>query len=216
MPIESWPFSCCRDLVCVRDWYLTAWGRVTHICVGNLTTIGSDDGLSPGWHQAINWTNAGILLVGRWGTNFINISIQLLAFSFKKMRLKVSTAKWWLFFSASMCRDYHLPFLHQHWFYGNGFGGANKHSLTFRSLWDVAVISKVHFSNSLYRTLACEIAPRWMPQNITYVWKLKISPSSPFTNRINLSSPFPKNLKHAHKVRWCYPFPNRLAERKQG
>ena len=26
---------------------------VTHICVSNLTNIGSDDGLSPGWHQAI-------------------------------------------------------------------------------------------------------------------------------------------------------------------
>ena len=24
---------------------LTYWGRVTHICVGNLTAIGSDDGL---------------------------------------------------------------------------------------------------------------------------------------------------------------------------
>ena len=35
----------------------------------------------------------------------------------------------------------------------------------------------------------------------------------PFTNRINLSSPFPKNLEHAHKVRWCYPFPNRLVEK---
>ena len=31
-----------------------------------------------------------------------------------------------------------------------------------------------------------------------------------------LSSPFPKNLEHVHKVRWCYPFPNRLAERKWG
>ena len=38
----------------------------------------------------------------------------------------------------------------------------------------------------------------------------------PFTNRINQSSPFPKNLEHAHKVRWCHPFPNRLAERKLG
>ena len=65
-------------------------------------------------------------------------------------------------------RDYNLPFLHWHWFYSNGFGGANKQSLTFRSLWDVAVILKEHFSNSLYRTLACEIAPRWMPQYITY------------------------------------------------
>ena len=37
---------------------LTDWGRMTHICVGNLTIIGSDNGLSPGRHQAIIWTNA--------------------------------------------------------------------------------------------------------------------------------------------------------------
>ena len=48
---------------------LTHWGRVTHICVGKLTIIGSDNGLSPGWHQAIIWTNAGILLIGPLGTN---------------------------------------------------------------------------------------------------------------------------------------------------
>ena len=167
VPIESWP-SC---LVCVRDWYLTSWGRVTYICVGNLTIIGSDNGVSPSWHQSINWTNAGILLVGRLGTNFSEILIQLLAFSFKKMRLKVSTVKWRLFclgIKVLKGRDYHLPLFRQQWFYSNGFGGANKQSLTFRSLWDVAVILKVHFSNSLYRTLACEIAPRWMPQNITH------------------------------------------------
>ena len=39
------------------------WGRVTHICVGELTIIGSDNGLSPGRRQAIIWTNAGILLI---------------------------------------------------------------------------------------------------------------------------------------------------------
>ena len=158
MPIESWPWSC---LVCVRDWYLTYWGRVTHICVGNLTIIGSDNGLSPGWRQAINWTNAGILLVGRVGTKFSEILIQLLAFSFKKMRLKVSTATWRLFclgINVLKGRDYHLPLIRQHWFCSNGFGGANKPSLTFRSMWDVAVILKVHFSNSLYKTLACKIA----------------------------------------------------------
>ena len=33
--------------------YLTHWGRVTHICVCKLTIIGSDNGLSPEWHQAI-------------------------------------------------------------------------------------------------------------------------------------------------------------------
>ena len=47
---------------------LTHWGRVTHICVGKLTIIGSDNGLSPGRRQAIIWTYAGILLIGPLGT----------------------------------------------------------------------------------------------------------------------------------------------------
>ena len=72
---------------------LTHWGRVTHICVGKLTIIGSDNGLSPGRRQAIIWTNAGILLIGPLGTNFSEILIEIVPFSFKKMRLKVSSAK---------------------------------------------------------------------------------------------------------------------------
>ena len=67
---------------------------MTHICVGNLTIIGSDNGLSPGRRQAIIWTNAGILLIGPLGTNFSEISIEMQTFSFKKMYLKVSSAKW--------------------------------------------------------------------------------------------------------------------------
>ena len=35
---------------------LIHWGRVTHICIGNLTIIGSDNDLSPGRRQAIIWT----------------------------------------------------------------------------------------------------------------------------------------------------------------
>ena len=77
---------------------LTHWGRVTHICVGicvgKLTILGSDNGLSPGRRQAIIWTNAGILLIGPLGTNFTEILIEIKTFSFKKMRLKVSSAKW--------------------------------------------------------------------------------------------------------------------------
>ena len=42
---------------------LTHWGQVRHICIGNLTISGSNYGLSPGQHQAIIWTNAGILLI---------------------------------------------------------------------------------------------------------------------------------------------------------
>ena len=48
---------------------LTHWGRVSHICVGKLTIIGSANGLSPGRRQAIIWTNAGILLIGPLRTN---------------------------------------------------------------------------------------------------------------------------------------------------
>ena len=36
-----------------------------HICVSKQTIIGSDNGLSPGWRQAIIWTNAGILLIAQ-------------------------------------------------------------------------------------------------------------------------------------------------------
>ena len=36
---------------------------MTHLCVGNLTIVGSDNGLSPGRRKAIIWTNAGILSI---------------------------------------------------------------------------------------------------------------------------------------------------------
>ena len=72
---------------------LTHWGRVTHICVSKLTIIGSDNGLSPERRQAIIWTSAGILLTGPLGTNFSGILIEILAFSLKKIRLKMSSAK---------------------------------------------------------------------------------------------------------------------------
>ena len=57
------------------------WGRVTHICVGKLTIIGSDNGLSPGRRQAIIWTNDGILLIGALETNFSEILIEIQTFS---------------------------------------------------------------------------------------------------------------------------------------
>ena len=80
--------------VILIDRFLTHWGRVTHICVGNLTIIGSDNGLSPGRRQAITWTNVGILLIGPLGTNFSEMLIKLQTFSFKKIYLKMSSGKW--------------------------------------------------------------------------------------------------------------------------
>ena len=73
---------------------LTHWGRVTHICVGKTTIIGSDNGLSPYRHQAIIWTNAGILLSELLGSNFSEILIEIHTFSFTKMHLKMSSGKW--------------------------------------------------------------------------------------------------------------------------
>ena len=87
---------------------------MTHICVGNLTIIGSDNGLSPERRQAIIWTNAGILLIGPLGTNFGEILIQIQTFSLKKMRLKMSSAKC----SFRLCLSGLKPpaFLHHyHW-----------------------------------------------------------------------------------------------------
>ena len=49
---------------------LTHWGQVTHICVHNLSINGSNNSLSPGRHQAIVWTNAGILLIGPFYRNW--------------------------------------------------------------------------------------------------------------------------------------------------
>ena len=72
---------------------LSHWGRVTHIRV-KVTVIGSDNGLSPGRRQAIIWTIAGILIIGPLGTNFSENLIEIVTFSFMKMRLKVSSAKW--------------------------------------------------------------------------------------------------------------------------
>ena len=73
---------------------LTHWGRVTQICVSKLAIVGSDNGLSPSWLQAIIWTNAGILSIGPLGMKFNEILIEIDTLSFKKMRLKMSFAKW--------------------------------------------------------------------------------------------------------------------------
>ena len=50
--------------------------------------------VSLAWCQAIIWTNDGILLTGPLGTNFSEILIRIYIFSFKKMHLKLSSAKW--------------------------------------------------------------------------------------------------------------------------
>ena len=103
---------------------VTHWGRETHICVGKLTIIASDNGLSPGRHQAIIWTNAVILLIGLLGTKFNEILLEIHTFSFTKMHLKMSSAKWRPFYlglnvlkssglisSYPICIYFHIKFI---------------------------------------------------------------------------------------------------------
>ena len=96
LPIANWNITRYPSVnfVSTHAPHLTHWGRVTHICVDKLTTIGSDNSLSPGWRQAITWTNVGILLIGPLGTNVSEILSGIQTFSFKKMHLKMSSAKW--------------------------------------------------------------------------------------------------------------------------
>ena len=83
------------QIIVIPKWqHLTHWGQVTHIRVGKLTIIGSDNGLSPGRRQAIIRTNAGILLIGTLGTNISEILSEIHTFSFKKMHLKMSSGRW--------------------------------------------------------------------------------------------------------------------------
>ena len=86
----------CKMLAAIMS-SLTHWGRVMHICISKLTIIGLDNGLSPGRRQAIIWTNVGISLIRTLGTNFSEILGEIHSFSFSKMHLKMSSAKWHLF-----------------------------------------------------------------------------------------------------------------------
>ena len=105
-------------------------GRVMHICVVKLNIIGFDYGLTPGRRRAIIGTNAGILLIGPLGTNFIEILNEIYTFSFKKMRMKMSSGKWRLFFSRPQCVKYQA---------GNQEGDTHVHKIDSQwkitSLW---------------------------------------------------------------------------------
>ena len=66
---------------------LVHWDRVTLICVSKLTIISSNNCLSP-CRQVFIW-------IRTLGTNFSEIFSNIHTFSFEKMHLKMSSAKWW-------------------------------------------------------------------------------------------------------------------------
>ena len=82
--------------------YLIHWGRVTHLRIGKLITMGWDNGLTPGRHQAIVSTNAGMLLTEPLGTNFSEILSEIHAFHSRKCIRKCRLRNGGHFVSASM------------------------------------------------------------------------------------------------------------------
>ena len=64
----KFPADCIERFVSIL--FLTHLGRVTHIYVGKLIAIGSDNGLSPDRRQATIWTNVGLFSIGPLRTNF--------------------------------------------------------------------------------------------------------------------------------------------------
>ena len=75
--------------------FLSRSGWVMHICISKLIIIDSDNGSSSRQHQAIIWTNVGMLLIWSSITNFSVILTEIYIFSFKEMHLLLG--KWWPF-----------------------------------------------------------------------------------------------------------------------
>ena len=65
-----------------------------HICVKELWSIVSGNGLWPVRRQSITWNNADLLLIGPLETNFSEVQIKIHNFSFMKMYMKMSSGKW--------------------------------------------------------------------------------------------------------------------------
>ena len=83
--------------------FLNHCGQVTHIYVDNVTTIGSDNGSSPGRRQTLIWTNAGILLIVPLGTIFSKISNQSSYIHPRKCIWRCCLENGGHFVPASMC-----------------------------------------------------------------------------------------------------------------
>ena len=77
------------------EWLIYAW--VQH------TSIASDNALSPGRSQSIIWTNAGILSIGPFSTNFIDILIESHTFHSRKRIWKCCLGNGVHFVWVSMC-----------------------------------------------------------------------------------------------------------------
>ena len=67
---------------------------MTHICISKLTTINSDNGLSPGRHQVIIWANARWNIVNSNFRNKLQWNLKRNSYIFTKKYIEKNTLKW--------------------------------------------------------------------------------------------------------------------------
>ena len=89
--------------------------------------MGLCNGLSPGWCQAIIWTNAGILLIGPLGTKLNELLIEIHISSFKKINLNMPSAKW-----RPVCPGFNMLIQVWQWKISRWFLMTSWHGHTFR------------------------------------------------------------------------------------
>ena len=143
------------------------WRWVTHICVSNLTIIGSDNGLSPGRRQVIIWTKMNIVywaLVNKlqWTLNRnLYISIQGNAFENVawKMVAILSQPKYVNYMSPSSVTHSGL----KHWLHHWGMEVWTAWKLTQWGSDKMVAISQMIFSNSFscMKTFEFQIKFHW-------------------------------------------------------
>ena len=80
------------NLVLTHQGLLTHGGLMTHTCtlVNHWTIIGSENGVSPVWHQAIIWTAVGLLSIKSFEANFSEIFRKIQTFTLDKIYFKMS------------------------------------------------------------------------------------------------------------------------------
>ena len=145
--------SCCK---CDWTWAYDINSSPPSACVRasvNHVSIGSDNGVSPIQCQAIIQTNAGLLSIRPLRTNFSEILIKIQNASFKKMHLKMSSAKmaailyrgrWVKSLSAKLCLQRHghgaiIDMTSLHWLgkliTNTDFSVRNKTNLKYCLVW---------------------------------------------------------------------------------
>ena len=175
---------------------LTHGGRDACICVGILTSIGSDNGLSPGRRQTIIWTNAGILLIEPLGTNFSEILMWIQAFSFKKMHLKMTSAKWRQFCIGINVLMTKIP--------RNPYACVQKYTWIERHTWSMwlrfnerpCTRSEFHYNDAIMSSLASQIT------SLAIVYPTAYSRADQRKHQSSVSLAFVWGI---HRDRWIPP-----------